>query len=303
VRARLQLLSLPLLVTVVTWGFNFVSVKILYREVAPNAVLMSRFLVMWALLVLWCLARKESLRPKSEDRLRILLVGFITMGVYMALFLTGMHGTTAGEGAIILATVPLITPVIAVAMKQEEFSPPAFVGAAIAFSGVVCVALGGSAGSHGSLVGNATIFVSAFVWAFGIVLSRPLLKVYSPLQLQAMSMPGALPVLLPLGFLEMVRTPWSHLSPTGWAMFAQLAALSGVVGFVFFNMGIKQVGASGASLYQFFVPLVAALFAFFLLHQSLSPVQWLGFAVVMAGVGYASVARQRASLKAATVTS
>lgn len=294
-RDRLKLLNLPLLIASLSWGFNFVSVKIVYREVSPSALALMRFLVMWALLVLYCVIRGESLRPRPGDGWKIVGLGCITMGIYMMLFMTGMHATTASEGAIVLATVPLLTPLIALLVRQEVFSAPALFGAIVAFSGVACVALGGAAGSHGSLTGNLLILTSAFVWASGIVLSRPLLARYSASQLLTMSMVGAFPLLLPFGIVDTLHTPWLHLKGETYLMFAQVAVLSGVVSFICFNLGVQQIGASGASLYQFFVPALAALFSFLLLHQTLSPIQWIGFAVVLAGVAYGSIARQRAN--------
>jgi len=302
VRSRLKLLSAPLLLTMLAWGYNFVSLKMLYRELKPEAIALSRFLLMWALLVVICRVRGESLMPAKEDRWRVLLVGFITMGVYMVLFLSGIRYTTAGEGAIVLATVPLITPLLAVLFRQETFSAPALGGAFLAFAGVACVALESAAPKPGTVVdiwrGDMVVLASAFVWSLGIVLTRPLLKRYSPSQLLTMSMPGALPVLIPYGLMPMLHAPWSNLSPVAWANFGQVVLLSGVMGFVFFNVGLRQVGPSATTIYQFFVPALAAFFAYALLGQSLAPLQWVGFAIVITGVLWGSWARQRANARA-----
>ncbi len=299
-RSRLKLLSIPLVITMLAWGFNFVSVKLVYRELAPEALALSRFLLMWGLLVIWCRVRGESLKPLPGDGWRLLAVGFVTMGLYMVLFLTGIHNTSAGEGAIVLATVPLITPLLAALIGQEVFSATALGGALVAFGGVVCVALG--AGAPGPLsapvelwLGDAVILASAFVWAFGIVMTRPLLTRYSPAQVLTMSMPGALPILLPFGLRATLDANWSHLSATAWANFTQIVVLSGVVAFIGFNAGLRQVGASAATLYQFFVPALAAFFSYAILGQTLAPLQWVGFAVVLVGVAWGSIARQRAN--------
>lgn len=296
-RDRVKLLSVPLLITMTCWGFNFVSLKILYREVSPEAVSLSRCLLMWGFLALFRKLRGESLKPARRDVGSILFLGFVMMGVYMVVFLSGLQHTGAGEGAIVLATVPLITPVLAALMRVELFSLAAAGGAMVAFAGVACVAFGSSAAvaaGHDLWRGDLMILASAFCWSFSIVLAKPLLKRYSPLQVLTMSMPGALPALLPFGLLATLQTPWTHLTPGAWANFAQVVLLSGVVAFSLFNVGLKQVGPSSATLYQFLVPPLAALFSYLLLGQTLTWIQWIGFAIVVAGVYAGSVARQRA---------
>ncbi len=279
----------PLILVVLSWGFNFVSLKVLYREIEPSAVALMRFLAMWSMLVPLCVARGLSLRYQRTDVVRVLFAGFLAMGLYMVLFMEGLHLTHPAEGAIILATSPVLTYLLASALRQEKFSFAALGFSCIAFVGVAIVIFGGatspkSPGGDTAIKGDLVLLVSAVVWATTVVTMRPLLKKYEATQLLTLSMPGGALVMIPYGLPALLKTPVSHVSSFGWLMFAQVSILSGVVGFACFYLGVKQVGATRATLYQYFVPPTAAFFAWLVMGKSLLPVQVLGLIVLLGGV-------------------
>lgn len=280
-----------LVVTVVSWGFNFVALKEAYREINPPSLALLRYLVMWASLVLVCLWRKESLRYPREDALKLLYLGFVSMGIYMLLFLEGMHHSGATEGAIILQLSPIFTAILSALFGQERFSPGALGGGLVAFAGTGLILYGPSNGRDNQLVYNLVVVLSALLWAYSVTVMRPLLRKYSPVRTLTLAMPGGLPVMLIYGLGPALRLHWANVTPYAWTMFLQIAVVSGVVAFLCFYQGVKQVGGSGATLYQFLVPAFAMTFA--LLIQGAVP-NWrqiAGFVIVLAGVGYASRAR------------
>jgi len=296
---RIPSLNLPLCIVVLTWGFNFVALKVLYEEMTAPAVSVVRYAVMLALLLIVCRVRREPLRVERADFPRVMFAGFISMGVYMVLFLEGMAGTTAAEGAIVLATAPLLTYLLSVLLKHEAYRPLALLGTFIAFVGVAIVVLGGAAAGHGSVRGNLLVLLSALVWAYSAVIMKPLVTKYKPLPLFTLSVPAGLPVLLPYGLAASWTTDYAAISPSGWLMFAHVSVLSGVVAFVCFYEGVRQVGAAAATMYQFFVPPTAAFCAWLVLGKALALPQLFGLLVVIAGV--VTTARARAATLARPV--
>ncbi len=293
-------LNLPLIVVVLSWGFNFVSLKILYEDMSPAALMFNRSIVMAALLAMIVKARGLALAYPKEDRSRILLAGFVSMGLYMVVFLEGLQLTTPAEGAIMLATAPILTFLLSSALKQEVFSFPALWGSLIGFVGVAIVILGGDRGAAtGSLLGNMLCLGSALIWGTGVVIMRPLLHRYDPTQVFTLSIPGAIPVMLLYGLWPALHTDYAAISPLGWAMFAQVTMISGVISFVCFYIGIHQIGPSRATMYQFFIPPTAAIFQWLLFGRALAPLQWFGLVVLMAGVVYTARARAVASARIA----
>lgn len=276
------------------WGFNFPAVKVLYQQMTPAAVTLVRFVPMYLLLLLVCKWRGEGLRY-GKDSWPVLWQGFVSLGVYLVLFMEGMKRTSAAEGAIILAAAPVLVAVFSVMAKYEKFTPGAILGCAIAFCGTAIVIGTGGKGSHGSLEGNLMVFSSAVVWAYGAVLSKPLVSKYSPIQSLTLSMPAALVVLLPYGLIPMLEAPWTSLTPTSWWMLVHVTFGAGFIGFLGFYEGVKAKGPAAAMMYQFFVPILAAGFGYLLLREKLHVWQAVGLGVVIVGVLVASRARYQAA--------
>lgn len=296
-RPRLPL-NLPLAITVLAWGFNFVGLTILYKEVTPAAVSLVRFGGMWLLLMALCLLVRESLKYPKEDLWRLLYFGFMSMGVYMWFFLEGLAGTAPAEAAILLNTSPILTMFLLAAMGQEKLRAGAVTGTVVAFLGVSIVIVAGTALGHSTPRGIALTLTSAAVWAYCVVLMKPLLEKYSPLRVLTLSMPGGLLVLLPYGLWAVIHTDFAALSPTAWVMFFHVSVISGVVAFVCFYKGVRMAGGNGAMLSMFFVPPTAAFFAWLMLHRTLVPAQFVGLAVVILGVFWAQRSRMQAGQSA-----
>src|SRR5678815_4127455 len=148
-------LCIPLVLTILAWGYNFVALKILYAEVTPAAAALMRHVIMYFVLVAVC----KVLFVKTPTNWlwggwRVSLFGCLSMGIYMILFLEALARTSAPEGAIVIATAPLFTTLFAVIAKQEEFSYRVLIGALVAFAGVSLVVFGGSEIRMDHLLGN-----------------------------------------------------------------------------------------------------------------------------------------------------
>jgi drug/metabolite transporter (DMT)-like permease len=280
------------LITVVCWGFNFVALKLIYREVAPSAVALTRFVLMYAVLACVCRIRGQSLSYPPGTMGRLWLIGALSMGLYIVLFMEGMYSAGAAEGAIVLATAPVFTTLIAIAFRQEAFSFGALAGALLALGGVALVVGQAEFGGAHRLEGDLLVLLSAVVWAFSIVLARPLVLRMDPVRVLTLSMPGALLVLFPFGIRASLATDWAHLNWVSWLSFLHVSVLAGALGFIGFYRGLQAVGAAGAMLYQFFVPAFATVFAWLILQESLAIWQFVGFGVILAGVGFALRSRK-----------
>ena len=275
----------------VCWAFNFVALKLVYGQIDPSTLALTRFAVMWSVLALICRLAGFSLRYAKEDFIRLMTLGFLSMGVYIIVFLEGMQRTTATDGAILLATSPIWTALIAVLFRHERFSWGALGGAVVAFGGVAFVVLSGSQGGHGQVIGNVLILISALLWALCAVLTRPMVEKYPPIQALTLSLPGALPLLLVYGLWSTVQTPWMSLSTVTWLSFLHVCLLAGVVGFIGFYAGVKQIGSGNAMLYQYFVTPLAAGFAWLVLGQPPAPLQLIGLVIVVMGVVWSTRSR------------
>ncbi len=259
-------------------------VKWAYAELSAPALALSRLLPAMAVMAICTVLTGERLSYPKSDSAKILTLGFFALGIYMITFLEGMRTSSPADASILLSTSPIIAYGAAVAFGRESFRWGALLGSLIAFVGVGLVVFGATSHSHGKLLGNLLILFSAFQWALCVVFSRPLFEKYSPLRVFTLSMPGALPALIPYGIWPVVHTNWLHLAPLTWFSFWYIAILAGALGFAGFYLGVSRASASGAMLAQFCVPPIAAISGWVLLKERLNVVQMAGFVIVACGL-------------------
>ncbi|MBI5706652.1 MAG: DMT family transporter [Armatimonadetes bacterium] len=288
---RHRVFSLALVVTYVSWGYNFVALKLMWSYISAPALALTRWGAMIAGLYAFCLISRVPRGIPRSDLLLVLFQGFLSLGIYMVLFLEGTTRTGPGEASIVLATAPLFTALFSALAKQEVLKRETVFWSLFAFAGVSMVVAGH--GVQGGLVGDLLILGSAVVWAVATVISKPLVGKYPPATVLTVSMWGALPIILPYGYSQVLATNWAALPPVAIWHWVFVALVAGVFGFVCFYVGVKQVGASGTMIYQYAVPPLANLFAWIVLGQSLTGVQWLGFVIAFAGVFLAQRSRLR----------
>lgn len=245
--------------------------------------------------VLVPLAWREPPRPAgaasgSEPRpaglwKRVVVYALIASGCYQWLFLLGISNTTAANGSLIMATVPLWTALLAWLLLGDRLRGLAWLGLVLVIGGTLIVAVpqGGFEGG-GRLRGNLYLLAAAMVWSLGTVLSRRVLPFFSPLRLAAISAAMMLPFqfLLAAGGLAGVgpalqdRRTWLPLIYSG--------VLSTGLALPMWNYGVRWAGAAQAAAYQNLVPAVALATAWLALGEPVTITQFVGGALIVAGL-------------------
>ena len=142
------------------WGGNPVAIKAGLRDAPPLRLAWMRIVLGGAVVLLWALFTRRSLRVARSEWLPLAGVG-VLFSTQIAFMNIGQDHTTAGHGAVITSTFPLWTGVIAhFLVPGDRLSLGRTLGTLIAYGGVVVIFssnLGGEAG----LTGDALMLVSA----------------------------------------------------------------------------------------------------------------------------------------------
>lgn len=195
----------------------------------------------------------------------------------------GMRHIEAGLGGILMATVPILTVMLAPFLtKDEQFSFIRGSGALVGLGGVVLV-IGplALAGFGNYLMGALVVLIAPFGYALsGIFIRR--YGTYHPLVLTTgQFMVGSL-VLVPLALVQ--DQLW--LRDVTWQGLGSLVAI-GLVGTViptllFFPL-VRRVGATSSSPLALFIPVFTVLFGAILLHERLPWNTFAGMALILSG--------------------
>lgn len=273
-----------MLFVVLAWGANFSMIKLTLQDFAPPATALFRYLLMLPVLVIACRAMSISLRVPRDLLKRLLFAGFIASGVYMVFFLEGMKTASPAQGAIALATAPIFISLFALGLKQESFRWGLVIGIIVAFAGVILVALGGGKAAGGSVVGTAIVLAGAVVWAWSVVLMKPLVEHVHPFAAMTISAFGAAFALVPYGAVSLVQTDWQGVTPVGWVGISYLAFVAGAMAFSAYYKALQDLGPARTGMIQYLIPPTAAVLSWFIMGEPVSLLRWIGLVIVLAGV-------------------
>ncbi len=288
-----------LLAAAVIWGLNVVAMKFAISLLNPFWFNAFRFVFSVLALAIWIAIKRKRSARNAEDahdlgisRMRyvstIVLYAFLFGLIYQVAFLMGIFNTSASSAALIMASTPMWTAFIAMIFLKEHLSRVSWIGLMTTFIGTVIVALdkpSSDIAASATLVGNAIMLFCALSWSASAVISRPVLKYISPVELTFWGMGLALPFhILIAVFLQ----PEADLSIAWQPKVTSAILYSGIfstgIALAMWSYGVKTLGASHASIYGNLIPLVAMFFGWSMLNEIPTNFQWLGGGLIVCGL-------------------
>lgn len=277
---------LLLFVTSLGWGLNWPAMKILLLEWPPLFARGTASLVAAAGLAAIAFARGDSFAVPRAEWPRLLVLSFINVTVWMGLSTVAMQWLSAGEGALVVYTMPIWATLFAWPVLGERPTWRRLVALALGFGGIVLLFAGQPlAATPEKLLGIAFMLVSAIVFGYGTVaLRRPLSA--SPLGVVAWQVGlGSLPMLAYAALFESERS--AGLSSTGAALWLYMTVVPMGVCYVSWFAALRRVPPATASMTTLIVPVIGVVSGAFVLGEPFGPQQWLALALTMGGVALA----------------
>lgn len=230
--------------------------------------------------------RRGRLPNPGISRGQVLIYALMVSAVYQLLFLLGIARTTSGNTALIFATVPIWTALLARIFLGETLQKLAWCGLIIALAGTVIVALQKDDVTAGreNLLGNLIILGAALLWAGGTVYSRPLLRRISPVQLSASAAVMALPVHLLFAAGRYESSLPALESVNLWLIILYAGVLSSGLALPMWNLGVRHAGAAHAAVIQNLIPLIAIVAAWLSRGETATAAQLFGGTLILGGL-------------------
>jgi drug/metabolite transporter (DMT)-like permease len=269
----------------VFWAGNFIVVKGAIGILPPVGFTFLRYCIAAVTLLVLLRWREGAIRLPRGDVVPILLLGVIGFGCYQILWPVALQTIPAGDSALLIATTPVLTALLAMALGADTPNAVKLVGAFVSFAGVALVIAAGQGLSLGaSLVGDLLTLLAAACWAIYTVFGARILRRHSPLVTTTWAIVAGTLFIAPLGIAQLAT---SDLSGFGLPVF--LAILySGTLAAGFANVivfhGVKLLGPTRVTALQFLVPALAVGMAAIFLSEPIRPIQVVGGAIILAGV-------------------
>ncbi len=178
------LAPLAFALTCLIWGLTWLASATAVKEVPPLAFAGSRFVFAGILMLLVHLLRGGTLRLAGRRWGLLLWAGLLSAALANGLMFWGVQYVESGLAAVMnLSLLPLDLLVVGVILGQEKFTWRGIGGIALGFIGLALLfrPTGTRFADPMVLAGAAAIIVGTICYAWGAVLSRPLVQSEPPL--------------------------------------------------------------------------------------------------------------------------
>ncbi|MBB2675065.1 UNVERIFIED_ORG: drug/metabolite transporter (DMT)-like permease [Rhizobium esperanzae] len=267
------------------WGGSFFFARIAVQHVPPLTLVFLRLLLA-ALALHVYIAGRLDIYPILKARWReFLILGIINNVLPHALIFFGQTRIGAGLAAILNATTPIWTVLIANYLTSDEkLSSAKIAGCLVGLAGtIVLIGPSISTGSEAPLWALLLPVLAAVSYGFAATYGKRFKGVPSPVtaagQLTASSL-----IALPLSLLA--DRPWELAAPPLDALLAilALALLSTAFAYILYFRIMAMAGATNASLVTLLVPPSAIVLGVLFLGERLSLAELAGMALIGFGL-------------------
>ncbi len=268
------------IVTIVFWSLAYVLTRLALQHFSAFSLGFLRYALASCTLAAVAFAMKMG-RPRMKDLPYFFASGGVGFFFYMIAFNQGQAEVTAATGSVVIATVPVITAILARLFYGETLQAVQWGAIAIEFVGVSVLALMNSSFSVNS--GLFWLLAAALALSVYNLLQRHLTRSYTALQASTYSI-FAGTLLLALFAPAAVRE-LSHAPAVQYGWLAVLGVGSSAVAYVAWTKAFsKAKQTSQVSNYMFVTPFLASLFGFLLAGEVPDRATLVGGSIILVGL-------------------
>jgi drug/metabolite transporter (DMT)-like permease len=287
--------SLLIILPGLIWGASFLFIAEGLEAVSPNGVAFVRILVGFLTLSIVPAVRRPILKT---DRTRTVLLGIIWLAFPLTMFPFAEQHVSSALAGMLNGAVPLFVAAVASALARQAPPRAVLVGLAVGFIGAILIAVPGltaAAGPAGQTIGVLLILAALVSYGFAYSLSGPLQQRNGALPVIWRALGVAVVLTAPLGVPSVLAGHWS-LWPT--ASLIALGAGGTGIAYVLTATAAGRMGATVASVNNFFIPVVALALGVGLRHEQVSWISIVGAGVCLLGAWLIRQARLDAERRA-----
>ena len=284
------------------WGSSFMLIEVALDDLDPGVLIWGRIALsaLTLALVAPLVHRGSVARDLRAHLAPVALLGFANTALPFLLIAWGQQYLDSGVAAILNASSPLFTVLLALGLfRSERVTGWRLAGFLAGFVGVGLVVGGEPSGGGNAVAGSIAVLAASALYAFGALYAGRRLGGVAPVVVALGSSATATLFTLPVAVVQLPddRFTWDAVA----AVVALGVPATGLALLVYYAL-IAGAGASRAILVTYLVPALAVMYGAVFLDEPLTAVRIGGLALVLAGVAIgtrATRSRQRAAARVA----
>jgi drug/metabolite transporter (DMT)-like permease len=276
------------------WGMSFVWTSILLNYYQPVTIIFIRLILSSSFLFLIIFLTKKYEKIPRSDYWLFLLSALFNPFFYFLCENYGLKYSSSTIAAVIIATIPVFSPIAGFITFRERLSLLNIAGIGISFSGIVIMLIAKDLSLGVDLRGVLFLGGAVLASLFYSVFLRKLTMKYTPLTI--ISRQNLIGIFLFLPFFvvfEAHSTMSVKINPEIIRSFLLLSVLASSLSFVFYTKTIQLFGISKANIFSNLIPVFTAIFSYFLLAESFTLQKAAGILVVIGGVYLSEINRKK----------
>jgi drug/metabolite transporter (DMT)-like permease len=272
------------------WGFSFVGTKISLEALSPITLILSR-LVVSSLFLLLLTKTFGWLQPiKKADLKWFVLLTFFEPLCYFLGETFGLQFISSTLGAVLIATIPLFVPWAAWMLFREKVSFLNLIGIVISIVGVVMIIFERDLSFNVSLTGIILLMIAVFSAVGYTMVIRHIANSYSPITIITWQNLMGIIAFLPLFFIfDFKSFHFSLFSEKIIYTIVFLGIFPSSLSYAFFTYAIKELGVNRSSIFTNLIPVLTAIFAYFLMDEELPGIKIAGITIVVVALTISQV--------------
>jgi putative membrane protein PagO len=278
------------------WSSTWMAIKVGLRGAPPMTAVGVRFAIAAALITAVVVARKLPV-PRTRAFLRLgLFLAVCHLALPYVLVYWGEQHISSGLTAVLYSTMPFMVALLARAILGDPLPARKIAGIASGIAGVSLIFSDkvGLGGDGSAPLGIAAILLSVFFASLSSVVIKKHSSSYHPIV--SLTVPFVVASLL----VAAVAFPVERQSPLQfdgltWFTILYLAIAGSFVAFAVFFWLMKRVDVTVVSYQTFIIPVLAVLWGWLFLDETVSSRVGAGTAFILAGIAVATFGRPRRS--------
>ncbi|MBP6978107.1 MAG: DMT family transporter [Lentimicrobiaceae bacterium] len=274
-----------IIISMIFWGMSFIWTSIVFRCYPPVTTIFLRLALSSFILMAVLLATRKLERIRRKDVGLFLIASFFNPFLYFIGENFGLKYTSPSISAVVIATIPLLTPVAAWFIIRERISWLNIAGIVLSFAGILLMLINRDMTISASPAGIGFLFFAVISAVIYTPFLKKLTQRYDPVSIIAWQNLFGVLYFLPL-FLIFDLNEFITIKP-GWRTISaliQLSLFASTFAYILFTYGVKKIGVSRTNVFTNLIPIFTAFFSWFILSEYFNLHKILGILIVIAGV-------------------
>jgi drug/metabolite transporter (DMT)-like permease len=273
------------ILSMVCFALSFVWFKVANVSYGPLTIVLFRLVISSLLLYPFIKLSKRLVLPGKKDLKFLLLLALFEPFLYFMGESYGLQYMSSTVGAVLIATIPVVTPFATYLFYKEKITFRNFAGIVISFLGVTIVVYEIGTGLTAAPIGIILQFMAVLAAVgYSIVLYKISSKMNNLSIILFQNVFGALYFLPFWFFIERERFLNTSFDREGFVSIIYLAIFASTLAFIFYTYSIRHLGITKTSMFTNTIPVFTALFAWMILGDHITVQKMAGIAVVIGGL-------------------